>query len=433
MRLGWEGTRNTFSALARAHPLSADGRQLGRVNNFDALRLLAALAVLVSHAVAIAGEEQPRIGTHDLGTIGVFVFFAISGFLIAQSWTIEPHLWHYLAKRALRILPALIVLLIFTVFVLGPAFTTLSLTNYYASTATWQYLLSNSVLVVEHDLPGVFEANPYPGQVNGSLWTLGPEALAYFGLAALGVAGALHRKWIAPFVAALLIAWPHDPTGLVPWPNEIWLLQTFAVGVSLYILREHIPWHGGIALVLMAAYVLAPSQAETELAVIAMPYATMWVAYRGPAALRRLTTHGDFSYGIYLYAWPVGQAVAALVPAASPLLVIAVSLPVTLALGVASWHVVEKPALILKKSLKGRSAEPRVDPGPELSDTSSPPMSVDLSIDANPGPSIPPAGTKERVASSNPAAGNAESKPPARSLPLRAEPLGSVEAAHAGD
>ena len=382
---------SSFSAFARAHPLSADGRQLGRVNNFDALRLLAALAVLVSHAFALGGAEQPTVGTQTLGTIGVYVFFGISGFLIAQSWIIEPHLWHYLAKRALRILPALILLLILTVFVLGPAFTTLPLADYFASADTWQYF-KNSVMALEHDLPGAFAANEgRPLEVNGVLWTLGPETWAYLALAALGLAGALRRKWAAPLVAALVIVWPHDPTGVIPWPHQIWLLQAFAVGTSLYVLRDHIPWHGGIALILVGAFALAPSEAlQLKLAVTAIPYATIWVAYRGPAALRRLTTHGDFSYGIYLYAWPVGQGVVAVAADASPLLVLAVSLPVTFALAIASWHLVEKPALALKKSLPGRSAEPRVEgetslPTPVAEST--PPPDAGPRVD--PGPSLP--------------------------------------------
>ncbi len=354
-----------LSAVARAHPLSAGGRQLGRLNNFDALRLLAALSVLVSHAFALTGAEQPKIGAFNLGTVGVYVFFAISGFLIAQSWLIDPHLWRYLAKRALRILPALFLVLLLSVFVLGPVFTTASLADYFTSSQTWRYLTKNSIFALEHELPGVFVDNPDPREVNGPLWTLGPEVWAYLLLAALGLVGALRRKWVAPVVAMALIAWPHEPTDVIPWPHQIFLLQMFAVGMSLYVLRSHIPWHGGIAAVLVGAFVLAPVEAaQVKLAVIAIPYATIWVAYRGPSVLRRLTTRGDFSYGLYLYAWPVGQAVAALVANAGPLLMIALSLPVTFALAIASWHLVEKPSLAFKKSLKGRSAEPRVDEPP---------------------------------------------------------------------
>jgi peptidoglycan/LPS O-acetylase OafA/YrhL len=343
------------------HRLTPAGSAGRRVNNFDALRLIAALAVLVSHAFALAGDPQPTIGSQDLGTVGVYAFFGISGFLIAQSWTIEPHLWRYLAKRALRIMPALLVLLLFTVLVLGPLYTSLTVGRYATHGDTWTYLLRNAVLATDAELPGVFGDNAYPRQVNGSLWTLAPEAWAYIGVAALGLAGALRRTWAPLVVAAFLLALPHDPTGLLPGaPKEIWLLQAFAAGTCLYLFQDRIPWHGGIALVLVAAYAFVPSEAlQLKLVIVAVPYAVIYLAYRGPAALRRLTRRGDFSYGIYLYAWPVGQAVAAAWTGISSLALIAVSLPLTYLLAVASWRFVERPALSLKKALAGRTVEPR--------------------------------------------------------------------------
>jgi peptidoglycan/LPS O-acetylase OafA/YrhL len=363
MEVGEVRTSAARAALQRAadaHPLTTGGSARRRANNFDALRLLAALAVLVSHGFALAGEPQPKVGSQDLGTIGVYVFFGISGFLIAQSWTIEPSFWRYLAKRALRIMPALVVVLLFTVLMLGPIFTTVTAGEYFSRADTWTYLLRNSVLTTAGELPGVFVDNTYPRQVNGSLWTLAPESWAYLGVAFLGVTGVLRRSWVAPAVAALLLAVPHDPTGLIPWPKEIWLLQAFAIGTCLYLLRERIPWHGGVALILLAAFAIAPSEGlQLKLVVVAVPYAAVYLAYRGPAALRRLTTRGDFSYGIYLYAWPVGQAVAAAWTGIGATALIALSLPLTYLLAVGSWHYVERPALSLKNSLRVRTADPR--------------------------------------------------------------------------
>jgi peptidoglycan/LPS O-acetylase OafA/YrhL len=351
--------------IAERHRLTRGGTEQRRVNNFDALRLLAALAVLVSHAFALAGNAQPTVGSQNLGQIGVYVFFGISGFLIAQSWTIEPRVWRYLAKRALRILPALIVALLFTVLVLGTIFTAQPVGDYLTASGTWAYLLQNSVLQTTGELPGVFVDNPYPRQVNGSLWTLAPEAWAYLGLAALGLAGALKRSWVPIAVAIVLIAVPHDPTGVIPWPKEIWLLQAFAVGSCLFLFQDRIPWHGGIALLLIVAYAIAPTESlQLKLVVVAVPYATIYLAYRGPAVLQRLTRRGDFSYGIYLYAWPVGQAVAATWSGVTSLGMIALSLPVTYLLGVASWRCVERPALALKKRLTVRTVEPRA-PAPK--------------------------------------------------------------------
>ena len=111
-----------------------------RENNFDAVRLIAAAAVIYGHA-------HPLTGTVDVGFMGnavqsfaVKVFFVISGFLIATSWIADPNVPRYLEKRALRIFPALVVVVVLCAFVLGPVVTTLPLTQYFANGRTRAYL-----------------------------------------------------------------------------------------------------------------------------------------------------------------------------------------------------------------------------------------------------------------------------------------------------
>ena len=339
-------------SLRYTDPLSSTSTA-DRGNAFDALRLFAAGLVLVSHCWAIAVHEdaQPAIGELDLGTIGVRMFFGISGFLIAQSWLSDPHLGRFAVKRALRILPALWVVLIATTLILGPALTTLPAGEYLRDGQTWRYLFGNAVFSLEAHLPGVFLEHPDP-TVNVPLWTLGPEVLAYAGLAALGLIGALRRSWIAPLIAiALVLVW-YDPTGLVPRDRALTLFQTFAVGTSLYVLRDRIPWHWSIVAVLLLGFVLTRGGLQWWLAIVALPYASIFIAYRAPAALRRVTARGDVSYGFYLLGWPIGQVVLMLAGgSASPWLVVAVSLPVAYLLAHLSWRFVERPALDLKKRL----------------------------------------------------------------------------------
>src|SRR3954453_4734939 len=105
------------------------------------------------------------------------MFFAMSGFLIARSWSEDPEPGRYALKRALRLLPALAVAVAFTTFVVGPLFTTLSLADYLTDPQTWFYFVRASLLVtISGHLPGVFGENVYPNAVNGSLWTLRGEA-----------------------------------------------------------------------------------------------------------------------------------------------------------------------------------------------------------------------------------------------------------------
>src|SRR5438045_6513548 len=87
-----------------------------RRNNFDALRLIAALSVVFSHSFLIAeGREahEPFIWLTGnqciLGLVGVFVFFVISGYLVTESWCRSPLPGRFLFRRTPRIYPGLVV------------------------------------------------------------------------------------------------------------------------------------------------------------------------------------------------------------------------------------------------------------------------------------------------------------------------------------
>jgi peptidoglycan/LPS O-acetylase OafA/YrhL len=148
----------------------------GRDNNFNLLRMLAAAGVLVSHAYPIArgpDAEQPleSLLGMTLGTVCVYVFFAISGFFIAQSFERAATPGAFLRARALRLFPALAVVLCVTVLVAGLWLTTAPPPVYWA--AVPEYLVRNLTLFfLRYDLPGVFEDNPLGPGINGSLWTL---------------------------------------------------------------------------------------------------------------------------------------------------------------------------------------------------------------------------------------------------------------------
>ena len=167
-----------------------------RHNNFDLLRLLAALSVIFSHAFLLAENSQDHDplmiltgGQAILGLAGVFVFFTISGYLISQSFEATPSPFVFLAKRALRISPGLFGCLIVCVFAIGPLVTNLPPGEYLAKPETWLFLLHNAVLDIHYNrLPGVvFWPGNIGGIVNGPLWSLPCEALLYLMLFGLGV------------------------------------------------------------------------------------------------------------------------------------------------------------------------------------------------------------------------------------------------------
>ena len=158
-----------------------------RDNHLDLLRLIAASLVFYSHSFALLGRPSPRfLAWIDLGALGVYIFFIVSGYLIAASWEQDPSLPRFFARRALRIFPGLWVCVLLTLFLLGPLLTTRGLPAYFTDWRTWRYL-GNLGLYTSYYLPGVFETVRYPNAVNGSIWTLPIEFLMYLVVAGAGV------------------------------------------------------------------------------------------------------------------------------------------------------------------------------------------------------------------------------------------------------
>ncbi len=77
-------------------------------NNLTALRWLAAMLVLYGYSFIFLGPPEPVfMQWKPLGPLGVFIFFAISGYLVAQSWARDPHVLRFLVRRVLRIFSGL--------------------------------------------------------------------------------------------------------------------------------------------------------------------------------------------------------------------------------------------------------------------------------------------------------------------------------------
>ncbi|MEO6928213.1 MAG: acyltransferase family protein, partial [Casimicrobiaceae bacterium] len=158
------------------------------VNNFDLLRLFAALLVFWFHALAFTGRPPPFLFSWVTpGPLGVYIFFLISGYLVSRSWDADPHATRFLMRRALRIFPALVVLVLLTALLLGPALTTLPLRDYFRNVSFRQYFY-NIALLMNYGLPGVFADARMPYAVNGSLWSLPVEFTLYLTLLLLGIA-----------------------------------------------------------------------------------------------------------------------------------------------------------------------------------------------------------------------------------------------------
>src|SRR5688572_20698102 len=147
-------------------------------NNFDFIRISASVFVLIGHSSDVLYNKHLSFDPakwlfgFSLQSFGVLIFFIISGFLVTKSFEFKSTWPRFLIGRILRIFPALIVVVLLSVFVLGPMITTYSIEDYFENHFTFQYLQNMTLYRMYYYLPGVFESNPVAGSVNASLWTL---------------------------------------------------------------------------------------------------------------------------------------------------------------------------------------------------------------------------------------------------------------------
>lgn len=320
----------------------------GHDNHFNLLRMGAASMVLLSHCWPLTQgtlDHEPGwrwLGV-ELGRLAVWVFFAISGFLVSASWQRRPTVRNFLVARARRIFPGLLVMLLLLVFGLGAAVTVLPLREYLGHRQTWGYLFFNGTLLIDMrwSLPGVFDG----AGINGSLWTLPVELRCYLGLALLGATG-LWRHGPAYPAAVLLLA----AAVALGWlgTDTAPLVLSFVAGSAAWHWRDRVPLDGRAALMLGVAAALAMNQrvpAAWTLGVVALAYGVLVLALLPSGPLRRFNELGDWSYGVYIYAFPIQVALHHAWPALGVWGLFAAAWPLTLVVAAASWHVVERPAL----------------------------------------------------------------------------------------
>lgn len=357
--------------FALDYKLTATMRKLadysqGKDNNFNLIRILAALAVLITHSFVLATGQPSSEPLREtlgmtMGAIAVDIFFITSGFLVTGSLLARKSAVDFIIARALRIYPALIVVVLITVFGLGIYFTTLPLGAYLFDNKTLAYLVKTSTLVkdVAFNLPGVFDANPYKNAVNGSLWTMPYEIRMY----AILVAGWLVLRFdrirrpqllqatviVAAAAAGLMVlaSFAH----VVEASRFIKLFFMFFSGAAFYALKDRIPllpvyfWP---ALVLLLAAPLLGAQVFGVVYHLTLAYVLFYLAYVPAGPLRKYNLLGDYSYGVYIFAFPVQQSIVALNPGISATTLIFSSGAVTIVLAILSWHLIEKRALSLK-------------------------------------------------------------------------------------
>jgi len=346
-----------------------------RDNNFNLLRFFAAFIVLYTHSFSlvsgnISDEPMRLMLGMSLGDIAVDIFFVTSGFLITSSYFNRGNLVAFAWARILRIYPALIVAMLFCVLIVGILFTDLSLLEYLSHSQTYNYFFKNIILFfgVEYNLPGVFNDVPYPGTVNGSLWTLPHEVKMYTYLAIilLSITYIMHKVSFITFKNGLLIiissalclffidhfhTLRETSTFL---PKFLRLFSAFFMGATFYVWRDKININFKFFFIFIVILVISSIKEDIFFIVyyLLLAYILFFIAYVPKGIMRKFNDIGDYSYGMYIYAFPVQQSLLALYPNISIFNMVLVSFVITLILSILSWHLVEKRFLKMKNNYK---------------------------------------------------------------------------------
>ena len=332
-------------------------------NNFNLLRLIGACCVIFSHSFYITGNdaiEPVNAITHsaiEASAIGLVIFFFISGYFVTKSAYLSRSIQGFIKKRVFRIYPALIVCILLSVFVIGALFTELSTAAYFSNIETYKYLITASAVFVKMELPGVFQNTSFfQHAFNSSLWTISLEIKLYLSLVLIIILSRMiDRQKIFKFIpsiifitsALLLLFYKHfDYT----WQRNMNLITVFYFGSFVYSLslsKRTMVYILLSSIVLYFATIPLKGTVNSE--------AFLWIIISavtyliGTFSKIKISLQTDISYGLYIYAFPVQQAVFYLLGYnTNVLLNLFLSFGITTLLALLSWKYIEKPFIQLK-------------------------------------------------------------------------------------
>ena len=335
----------------------------GFTSGFDYARLFLSIAVLTLHGYVLCQPEVRDFIWHSwfrpLPAIILPAFFALSGFLVTGSLQRQDALIPFVTLRAIRLMPALAVEVLLSAFLLGPMVTSMALGQYFTDSLFFRYLL-NIAGHISFYLPGVFlgpENFSKPGIVNLSLWTIPFELKCYISLVGLSILGVTRRRILFLGVTVVLVVagtWRHFGEHSIDGDavGGSALVVAFLIGSCLALFKD-------IALLRLdffvistiAAFVLLQIYSLEFVAMIPCAYMIVYLGMQNPTRYW-IVSSGDYSYGIYLFAFPIQQTYFYLFPN-NPYFVpsLIFSLIAAFAYAYFSWHFIERPILSRKKNI----------------------------------------------------------------------------------
>lgn len=348
-------------------------------NNLTAVRILLASSVIWTHSIwsktGVGGQDQiSRLVGQPLSVFAVDGFFFLSGFLVYGSLLRRASVPDFLFARLARLWPALAMSVIGTV--IAGAFVTSAPNFAYLGGPTLRFIASNlSLTFASFTLTGV-RCGIVLCPVNGSLWTIPWEVRCYLLLAFLWLAGLAQTKPMLYFILpttllfAVALHLPdvdslierrlgHGAIYFLRLVDRLWVM--FALGIAAYLARERFTLRWWPLFPLLVAMIVLNALGR-EVPHLAQLFTALIVLDVGFLSARRGAISGnwpDYSYGIYVYAFPVMLAVAGFAPSLSASVLAGLTMVVTLPIAALSWHLVERPALALAHRYRGQSAQSR--------------------------------------------------------------------------
>lgn len=328
-------------------------------NNFDFIRLFAAFMVLYSHQFTLSGLTEPTpLPGISYGTLALFIFFSISGYLTSQSWENDPNFMRFIARRILRIWPGLAASCLFIALLAGPYLSTNTPEDYFSSTELYNYF-SILRMKLSDRLPGVFINNPFPHAINGSLWSIPLEIKWYLILSLLGVTGILKRPpllflTIFFYIIYLIFIYKinnkwHDSGHYI---HEFGLF--FCYGIFLQKTKSKWQSHRKIIYATISiAFIILNIINQSYLSILTcIPPLAILTGSASTKLLNRTGEFGDFSFGVYIYAFPIQQGIIWSTANRLPFYyALTLSCIITFIFAILSWRHIEKPSLRLKSKL----------------------------------------------------------------------------------
>lgn len=325
-------------------------------NNLDLVRLLAAFAVIWGHAYALVPNAvQVDFVANWLkftysGALAVKLFFFLSGLVVTNSLLRGTPAVTFVLHRFFRLWPALFVTIICLSLLVGPLISTIAVREYFESEQTYlfikSYLFSGLFTgnFEQTELPGVFSGNPYSA-ADGSLWTIPFEIGCYVGLLSLWLVFKKFRGAVSVALSLIITVSLYIPDfNVLPGSLEIkWAVLCFAMGSSVAFYQDKIFIKLSLVLSLVAIAFITRDTVVKELLFYPAFFASVLYLSSLKISLK-FKLPGDYSYGVYLWGWPVQQILVSFVAIESIFINQAITILISLAIAVLSWHLIEKPS-----------------------------------------------------------------------------------------